>query len=156
MRAILIDPFRETIDEVETSGKLDDAGRLPGIYTLLGCTMIDVRATGYARDAVYFDDEGVLGDLDEQEFWAVLGHDWPMAGRGLILGSTADGESADAAVDIRFVRQLTWFPDNRSARIQLAKAQRDLIAHVAADAPHIIVAGPAPDDYLPADLRSRP
>lgn len=106
MRGILIDPVAKSLAEVNV-GRGNSA-----IYALLcdpdhGMTVdtFDVveLPTG---DAIYIDDEGLL--KDPEYFFAVNGSQ-PIAGRGLVLGTTSKGESADATITLAdLAKQVSW------------------------------------------------
>ena len=66
MRAILIDPFTETITEVEYSGDFKQ------IYNLINCNTFTVSAISDADD-LFLDDEGLLKDNRY-----ILGEDIPL------------------------------------------------------------------------------
>ena len=103
MQAILIDPYTQTIEEVEYSGDWRD------IKTLLGCELF---TTVYLDDvdSIYVDDEGLY--VEDQKFFKLQGYPQPLAGRGLVLGSTEDGDSADCETTIEQVREMiTWCPE---------------------------------------------
>lgn len=102
MKGILIDPFKREVSEVETSGKLDD------LYAILGVDTITVVTT--AEDhALILDDEGLLKDRAEQEYFLWYGSDQPFAGKGLILGTTEDGDNKDASIPVDVVRNTITF-----------------------------------------------
>lgn len=94
MQAYLIDPIAKTITVVE------HAGGLESIYAHLQCGMVDAirLPTG---DAIYIDDEGLLAaDPEAAGFFAVNGHPHPVAGRGLVVGTTSEGDDADPAASL--------------------------------------------------------
>lgn len=79
MRAILIDPFKREVTEVNTDSSLDD------IYNLIKCDTITV--VPWDEDhALFLDDEGLLLAEENQAYWRMIGSDQPFAGRGLIIG----------------------------------------------------------------------
>lgn len=104
MRAILIDPFLKTIEEVQTNGKLDDIYRLMQVELITTVTLSDT-------DALFLDDEGLFVPKESQEYFHWSGSLQPFAGRGLILGADEEGESADAEIDLDTVRQRVSFLD---------------------------------------------
>ena len=91
MRAILIDPVERTITEVEHDGNYKS------IYPQLGC---DLFTCVYLEndDAMFVDDEGLL--KGGQHFFKLNTYPQPLAGRGLILGCDADGETAGATISL--------------------------------------------------------
>lgn len=90
MRAILINPFKREVTEVNTDTSLDD------IYNLIRCDTITV--VPWDEDhALFLDDEGLLKAKEDQAYWRMLGVDQPFAGRGLIIGDEY-GENRDATL----------------------------------------------------------
>ena len=86
MKAVLIDPFNRTISMIEMGNDWRE------ISARIGCKYFTV-AGYYDNDAVYCDDEGLL--YGPTEFVMISGFGQPLAGRVLMLGSTADGDSTD-------------------------------------------------------------
>tara|TARA_Y100000004_G_scaffold194770_1_gene260166 strand:+ start:692 stop:1123 length:432 start_codon:yes stop_codon:yes gene_type:complete len=88
MRAILIDPFTQKIEVVDYSGDWKD------ISTLLGCELF---TTVYIddEDTLYIDDEGLY--VENQRYFKWKGYPQPLAGRGLVLGCTPDGDTTDSS-----------------------------------------------------------
>lgn len=103
MQAILIDPFTETIEAVDYSGDWRD------ISTLLGC---DLFATVYIddEDTLYIDDEGLY--VEDQRYFKWKGYPQPLAGRGLVLGCTPDGDSTDSYKTVSEIQDMVeWCPE---------------------------------------------
>lgn len=86
MKAVLIDPFNRTIAMIEMGNNWRE------INARIGCQCFTV-AGYYDKDVVYCDDEGLLHG--PTEFVMISGFGQPLAGRVLMLGSTADGDSTD-------------------------------------------------------------
>ena len=86
MKAVLIDPFNRSISMIEMGNDWRE------ISARIGCKYFTV-AGYYDNDAVYCDDEGLL--YGPTEFVMISGFGQPLAGRVLMLGSTADGDSTD-------------------------------------------------------------
>lgn len=87
MRAILIDPIAKTVTEVDYGGKYTD------IYKLIDCDTFTV--VGIENDdAIYVDDEGLLKD-DPKYYFLYQGYAQPLAGKGLVLGTSEDGDSIE-------------------------------------------------------------
>ena len=89
MRAILIDPVEQTVTEVQCSGQIHDKDGLPGIYTLTHCNLITAMSLPAPGEVLYLDDEGLL---KMNHFFYLYGHTQPFGGKGLILGTDADGD----------------------------------------------------------------
>jgi hypothetical protein len=104
MKSILIDPFEKTVTEVEHTGDYRH------IYDLIKCdtfTCVQISRT----DAVYVDDNGLLGNLEEQQFFSLLPlwHE-PLAGRGLILGVDSKGDSTAPKITVEEVlKHVAWY-----------------------------------------------
>jgi len=105
MRAILIDPFTQTIEEVDYSGDYKD------IYTLIEC---DLFTTVYClEDTLFVDDEGLY--VKDQRYFKVAGYAQPLAGRGLLIGTDADGENTDAKTRLNILEKvIQWCPEGMS------------------------------------------
>lgn len=105
VKAILIDPFNQTITEVE----YDADGSYKQIYDFIGAqpfTSIAVTPE-FDGDRLFLDDEGLY--RDHQRFFSIGDYPNPLAGKGLILGQNRAGEvdevktSAVAiSADVRF------------------------------------------------------
>lgn len=103
MRAILIDPFTRSINEVDTDASLDD------IYALLDIDTLTV--VKYDSDnALLLDDEGLLKDKEVQEYFWLSGCIQPFAGRGLLIGDKY-GENRATDIDVAEVRENVRFLD---------------------------------------------
>ena len=96
MRAILIDPFTQTIEEVDYSGDYKD------IYTLIQCELF---STVYClEDTLFVDDEGLY--VKDQRYFKVAGYPQPLAGRGLLLGTNEEGDSVDATAKLSVIEKI--------------------------------------------------
>jgi len=90
MKAIVIDPFNQTITEHETPGQLHDIYEL-GDYDCL-CTV----RLNQEDDIVYLDDNGLF--QNNQAFWKFKDYPQPLAGKGVVLGTDYAGYSVSPAV----------------------------------------------------------
>lgn len=130
MKAILIDPERKSITEVEHDDSLED------IHLLVDCSTIDaVRIDG--RDVIYVDDDG----LYVKKHFFTFGHSLsPIAGKGLVLGTDHDGYSIapEKATVESLERDIHWI--SREDAINLARRD-DKIRHLLAkgNSGHIVV-----------------
>ena len=86
-RAILIDPFTETVSNVT----LVDT-KLQTIYSLLGCDLITITSA-FGADMI-LDDEGLLKDSGSQAYFKIGIDSQPYAGKALLIGSDAEGNFA--------------------------------------------------------------
>ena len=102
MKAILIDPAAGTITEVEYGGDFRE------IYTLVDADTFDVARINAKGDVVYVDDEGLINGKP-QDFFLIQGYPNPLAGKGLLLGSDAEGESKSPSVTLGWVKENTAF-----------------------------------------------
>ena len=103
MLAILIDPFHETIEMVDYSGDWQD------ISALIGCDLFTTINLGDS-DTLYVDDEGLY--VKNQRFFNLEGYPQPLAGRGLVLGYTPDGDSTDSSLTVSQVQDMvSWCPE---------------------------------------------
>lgn len=100
MEAILIDPYTQTIEAIEYSGDWRD------IKTLLGCELFTTVYTEMA-DTIYVDDEGLY--VENQRFFKLKGYPQPLAGRGLVLGTTDDGDSTDCVMSLEDIQDIVEF-----------------------------------------------
>lgn len=103
MRAILINPFDKTVSEVETKAGLDD------LYEIIKCELITVVSWDM-DNALIIDDEGLMVDKEDQEYWWAKGCDQPFAGRGIIIGDNY-GENKSTDLKVEDVARLISFPD---------------------------------------------
>lgn len=103
MRAILIDPFKQSIEEVDTAASLDD------IYALLDIDTLTVVKYDPAN-ALFLDDEGLLKGKNTQEYWHLQGCIQPFAGRGLLIGDNY-GDNRATTLDVAEVRENVTFID---------------------------------------------
>lgn len=105
MKAILIDPFNETVTEVEHNGDYKH------IYALLSHPDHPVDCFTVVRieydDAIFVDDEGLL--KDPKHFFVLEGYDQPLAGKGLVLGTNVVGESVSPVSTLEDVRKRVSF-----------------------------------------------
>ena len=96
MKAIKIDAVNKTVTEV-----LIDRGIEP-IYTALGCQCFTTVRAFESSDVIYCDDEGLFND--PQHFFTIGNYPEPIAGNGLILGTTYSGGSQDCEIDLESVK----------------------------------------------------
>jgi hypothetical protein len=87
-RAILIDPFTQTITEV----KMVDI-KLQTIYTLLECSIITITSLANGIDMV-LDDEGLLKDSENQAYFKFGIGSQPFAGKALVIATDDEGDFA--------------------------------------------------------------
>lgn len=92
MQALLIDPKARTITPVEYTGDYKE------INAHIEADLFDVVRLYPNGDGAFVDDEGLL--KDPEYFWAHRNYPQPLAGRGLLLGVDAEGESIAPGTDL--------------------------------------------------------
>lgn len=98
MKAVLVDPYLKTIENVEVNDYTD-------ISKHLQCEIFGSGGYDEGGDAIYVNDNGLA---EETEFWyAPEVYPDPYAGRVLFLGiNRANGESQDAWLDAEDVADI--------------------------------------------------
>ena len=101
MKGILINPFDETIKEVEYTGDYRE------IYSLIECTTFDcVRLTEI--DDMYIDDEGLL--INDQRYFSINGNNY--AGKALLLSHDDEGETKATNSTLQEAKDMIqWLPE---------------------------------------------
>lgn len=114
MKAIHIDAERKTVESVELPD--EGAARMERLRELVRCEFVDAVRLETGRDAVFVDDEGLLGDLSRQQFFWLVGLPTPLAGSGVIMGADDEGETVEPVITLeqvkRRVRWVRWNPPN--------------------------------------------
>ena len=106
MKAYLINPFAQTVTEVEYSGDYNQ------IYQFLNCDLFTVVEINEFGDSVFIDDEGLINGKP-QEFFLVNGYPQPLAGMGLVLGCNQEGESTEPSITLEQLKaQVDWIPNH--------------------------------------------
>lgn len=117
MKAILIDPFTQTISEVDYDGNYKN------IYKLIGANCFDLAHLGQG-DAIFVDDEGLINGT--RALFKHDDYDSVLAGKGLILGSDNRGESVSCKATLEEtknkVRFVVWLDDE----FQLAQGSEQM------------------------------
>ncbi len=98
MRAFVIDPFTNSINEVEYSGDYTE------IYSLGDFDCFALATFNEENDGIFVDDEGLF--KDNQRMFMVNGYPQPLAGKGVVLGCDEEGASVEPTVS------LEWLQDN--------------------------------------------
>jgi hypothetical protein len=93
-RAILIDPFTQTITEV----KMVDT-KLQTIYALIGCDLITITSLAEGIDMI-LDDEGLLKDRENQAYFKFGITSQPFAGKALIVATDGEGDFASLPEEV--------------------------------------------------------
>jgi hypothetical protein len=110
MRAILVDPYKRQITEV------DHDGTLSGIYAAIQVnTICSVRVNNH--DILWLDDEGLLKEGVPVFWWGTCEH--VLAGRGLVLGVDDEGETVGARIPLDTVKgDVRWTDDETTGRLE--------------------------------------
>ena len=105
MRAILIDPYARTITEIDHGGGLAD------LYKILQVELVCAVEIS-PKDTLWLDDEGFLAE--GRPVFRIGDNAQPLAGRGLILGHTREGESAATVLPLALVTKAVKWTDLES------------------------------------------
>ena len=105
MKAILINPEKKEVTEVEYSGDYQD------IYKLIDCKTFDIVRTSVSNDGVYVDDEGLFAK--EQAYWKFdYCNDQPhikLVNKGLVLGCNDEGDSIAPESTVDYIKsRIIW------------------------------------------------
>lgn len=100
MKAYLIDPYEQSVSEVEYNGDYNQ------IYKLIDATTFDVARIADG-DSIYIDDDGLSKDW--QEFFMHEDYGNPLAGKGLVLGCNDEGDSTEPACTLEQLREQVSF-----------------------------------------------
>ena len=137
MKAFIVDPFTQLITPTKYDGNYETISKHIGgscrMFTAVRLYHTHIHDYDYLDDHVYIDDEGLY--VDDQHFWMHANYPLPLAGRGLILGGTPDGDSTDVNTKLATVMDDIKMIGNRfELQIMMAFSK----AH----------AMPSPDGYL--------
>lgn len=102
MKAYLVDPNTRSIKEVEYSGNYRDIYKLCD-YTCFTTVQIDEN-----EDTLFVDDEGLLKGPVYQ-FIGIKGYGQPIAGKGLLLGTTEDGDSVSPKMSLEDLKSRIYW-----------------------------------------------
>lgn len=105
MRAILIDPEKRSVTEIQIGKDYKE------IYKAIDCSCFSCPIEYDNADTLYCDDEGLFKD----QKGGVIMKDWdyPVLGKMLVLGTDIEsGESKDAESTLEFfTNQIRWLND---------------------------------------------
>lgn len=90
MKGYLIDPYKQTIEEVDYDGNYRS---IYGLLTAEGCPVgtFDTVRINDKQDVIFVDDEGLF--KRDQKFFKHPGYPTPLAGKGLVLGGDTYGNT---------------------------------------------------------------
>jgi|TARA_R100000458_G_C8249157_1_gene226448 hypothetical protein len=91
-KAYLIDSTKKVVTQVEIGGYKD-------IQKYIDCRMFTTACNLENGDTLFVDDESLI-DGKDHEFFMFEDYLSPIAGNGLLIGSTESGEEADCATNI--------------------------------------------------------
>jgi hypothetical protein len=113
LRAVLVDPVARTVTDIEIEKGLD------GMYEAIGCELVAlVRLKDGSEGDLWVDDEGLLKLTPESRFF-VIHKSSALTGKGLILGSTEEGESTHAPQKADYYAPLITFMGPSAARVYM-------------------------------------
>lgn len=118
MRAILIDPYTQTVREVEHNGDYKQ------IYELIGAQTFDLVRVD-RTNAIYIDDEGLLTATDDTRYFGLKGYGQPIAGKGLMLGADQMGETIGATLTKAQVEVIVEWPKVRFTGMTTTESRED-------------------------------
>ena len=111
MKAILINPFEQTVTQVDYSGDYTE------IYKLIDAEYYDVAGIAHG-DGIFVDDEGLLNS--PTHFFEHADYHSPLAGKGLIIGCNSEGESVDCKTTVEEVKSKVKFSTILEMRARFA------------------------------------
>lgn len=112
MKAILINPFEQSVTEVDYSGDYNQ------IYEFIEAQMFDVARISH-DDGIFVDDEGLLNS--PTHFFEHSDYHSPLAGKGLIVGCNSEGESVDCKTTVDEVKAKVTFSNIFQMRARYAE-----------------------------------
>ena len=122
-KAILIDPKKKTVVEVQQEGGLE------ALYQTLGCDTIE--RLGVRDGSLYFDEEARLTRAEDDAFLITLDRGvFHIIGRALVLGMGEEGEDTDSPFTAEEIRQIVTFPGEDPARAFLEALARAFLESV--------------------------
>jgi hypothetical protein len=105
MKAFLIDPERQVILPITIADTLE------AMYELIGCDLVEPVRLNQQGDTVWVDEEGLLKP-DPRHFFRIVSADGvgtELAGKGIVTGSTPDGNNRDAQLSFqRLAAMVQW------------------------------------------------
>jgi len=110
MKAILINPKLQTINEINYSGDYKE------IYKLTECsTFTAIYPFDNCEDTIYLDDEGLLKSSNYCfTFRCDDGRNQPLMGNALVLGADDEGESKDVETSIDEIKKRVSFKGHQA------------------------------------------
>ena len=110
MKAILINPKLQTINEINYSGDYKDIQKLTECSTFTAIYPFD-----NCEDTIYLDDEGLLKSSNYCfTFRCDDGRNQPLMGNALVLGADDEGESKDVETSIDEIKKRVSFKGHQA------------------------------------------
>lgn len=117
IEAIFIDSKNGEVVAVSLTGGMDS--RLKELQIKLDCRLIDaVRLPN--GDVIYVDDEGLFDG--KEDFFCIRGAKQPLAGSGVIMGTTRGGKDAKPKTTLEWVKDNLIFTDIHTLALTLRVA----------------------------------
>ena len=127
-KAILIDPKKKTVVEVQQEGGLE------ALYQTLGCDTIErlgIPDPSGGYSSLYFDEEARLTRAEDDAFLITLDRGvFHIIGRALVVGMGEEGEDTDSPFTAEEIRQIVTFPGEDPARAFLEALARAFLESV--------------------------
>ena len=135
MRAILIDPEKRTITEIEYHGPRDenDTTYLDEIRGLIGCRRFASPVQLNGSMEIGFDtlrvSDDYMEDRDDPRYWFQVDADrdpprwYPLAGRGLVVGIDTRGADCDASISIAELQARITFSQRKFRGFEVRKGR---------------------------------
>src|SRR5277367_127913 len=129
MRAIIITAKDRTVSEAEIDGSLKS------LQQVVGGLIVPVYPGLEGTDHhCYVNDEGLLNN--PQHFFMLRDGHQPLAGNGVILSTTGDGDEAPSTLPVDWVKERVTFMDLKAVRQWVAhEPGQEGFASFLADAP---------------------
>jgi hypothetical protein len=109
MRAIVINAEQRAVSEVEIDGSLKSLQQVVG--GLIDAVYPGLEGTDHH---CYVNDEGLLNN--PQHFFMLRNGHQPLAGNGVILSTTGEGEEAPSTLSVEWVKERVTFMDLQAVR----------------------------------------
>lgn len=127
MKAYLIDPVLKQVTEVLTNGHIRSDKEGTGIYEHTRCSAIDIMRID-TNNHIYVDDDGLNnGAVHTYGMFVLTGtaRAVPLAGYGIVLGSTRHGGEAEPTLSLEEVRAMVTFPTFDEIRERAMRGEFD-------------------------------
>lgn len=127
IKAIMIDPYEQTIEVVDYSGDWKDIGGL------LGCELFTSVYIDH-MDTMFIDDEGIY--VENQRYFKIGDMPTPLAGKALVLGTDDEGDSTDCVSTVKDIQDMVeWCPEGLTVepRFEVFAMEEDLDVDMLSD-----------------------